>query len=226
MELDKDLSKFLSSRITVNARVVTSIRKVRASLGAYPGLIEVGYGSGIKYLIDCEREAGKFYLLSLSRSAIVFEVFSKVSPLYLMRESLLRLLSISAMLSEDYEFDMRSLFPYLIEVLACQELKGICEVRSGADANCGGDIILARRITQLLKERRAFSSALDAASSKLARITALFIICRYGHAGDVNEIARDCGLTDEEVERALGGMHEIGYKRLPSRSGRFTLVRE
>ncbi len=192
---------------------------------AYPHMNLLKRGSTLKYMIEEGEGSSKFYLVTFESKSVSLELFSKVSPLYLMPEALLRTLSIMAMVSSDYDFDAKSLFPYLTEVLASQGIRYCIERLDSGRVASPGDLILAKRISSLLNSNSAVTKELDATKSKLFRMTAFFIISRYGYSASIDQVCRDTGMSGAEIEGVLNYMPEIGYKSIMSNRDRFSLVR-
>ncbi len=197
---------------------------VRERLSCYPSLSAVRRGSALAYAIDdCGGE--RFYLVSFSRSGIALELYSRESPLYFMREALLRLLSLAAVLSGEYEFDVRTLFPYLIEALRPGAPEIPVRSLGLPRARVGGETILAGRISRLNRENARLALELNAARAAATRTTALFLISRYGTSVEIGRAARESGLAVEAIEAAVRAMPELGYRALRLGAGRFSLVR-
>lgn len=222
--MSENESGYLSSRLPVSAKLLTSMASVKGHMKAYPHMNLLKRGSMLKYMIE-EEGSTKFYLVTFESKSVSLELFSKVSPLYLMQEALLRALSIMAMVSSDYDFDAKSLFPYLIEVLAAQGIRYCIERLDSGRVASPGDLILAKRISGLLNSNSTLTKELDATRSKLFRMTAFFIINRYGYSASIDEVCRDTGMSGAEILGVLNYMPEIGYKSIMSNRDRFNLVR-
>ncbi len=215
---------YLASTINIKVRLLTSMPQVRRKLSNYPNLRQTGNGNTLKYVVELENR-DKFYTISLTDKDFVLELHSKTSPLYFIHEALLRMLSLAAVLSEDYEFDIRSLFPYLVETLASQIPKPQISRMESAIPQTPGEIILSSRINALNRENLQLGNEISSTRSKFLRMTSLFIISRYGPSVEVNEVSKECGISNEEVTKALMFMPELGYRALSLGHDRFNLVR-
>lgn len=221
---EPDTGSYLSSRIGIRVKLLTSMAAIRQKLKSYPHLKQVGYGSKLRYVVELEN-ADKFYIISLTESEFLFELYSKTSPLYFIQEVLLRIISLAAILSDDCEFGIRDIFPYLVEALANQiprpqVIRTDTNIRETA-----GEIILARRINGLNRENSQLGNDLSLARSELLKMTSLFIISRYGPNVDINEVTKESGIAADDITKALKFMPEVGYRALPLGHDRFNLVR-
>ena len=100
---------YLSSRISLKARVKTSILSVKSRMSCYPAIKQVTTGTGLTYFIGDETQTDRFHVLELEKDRITITTNSTSSPTYFMKESVLRLMSVSTALSEDYEVDLQGL---------------------------------------------------------------------------------------------------------------------
>ncbi len=221
----RDENGYLRGRMPVNAKLLTSMSAVKSHLNGYPNLRLIKRGSELHFLIGGEGEPDKFYIASFGREHVALELFSKISPIYLLPEALLRMLSILSMVSSDYEFDVRSLFPYLIEVIASQNIRYCLERLDTGRLENHSDIILAKRIRSLLESNIRLSKDLESTKLRLSRIAASFIVNRYGSSAGIEEICNGLGMSEKEADSILDFMPEVGYRAIRSNGGKFNLVR-
>ena len=219
-----DIGNYLLSRIKVNGHLLTSIQAMREKLSNYPQLRQANSTDGLKYVIESGTEE-TFYTISLQKDALLFDVYSKVSPLYMMHEVLLRIMSIAAVLSEDYEFEMRGLFPYIVKVLVDQVPKRPMPEATFVPGIVTEDLILSKRINWLNKENMKLQKDLSLCRTKLLRALALLIINKYGTCIDPGRIAKEIGIDIEEIDKAMEFMPELGYKTLPVGHEKFKVIK-
>ncbi len=223
--MEEDNTKgYLVSRIRMDATLLSSIRDVRRKLGCYPHLEMTGDGSSLRYVIRTG-EKERFYILSLASDHLSLDLYSKSSPLYLLSETLLRALSISAILADDYEFYIRGLFPYLVETLSSQIPNPKVSVLKRSEYADPPEMILAKRINTLNRHNVQLEKDLLSVRSKFARATALLVISRYGPSLDLSEISRETGIDMPDLEEALRSMPDLGYKTMLMSHGRYSMVR-
>ena len=215
---------YLMSRMTVGTKLITSLPSIRKKLASYPHLAMVGDGSSLRYVIETEGDS-RFYVLSIAEDRFVLEIYSKSSPAYFLHEALLRMISFMALLSEDYEFDMRSMFPYLAEGLACNIPKPKVQSLNMDLKGSDSDILLASRINSLNRRNAQLGAALELARSKFLRVAALLLVNRYGSSLDEAEITKDSSIGKEDLESVLEAMQGLGYKAMPLGRGKYSLVR-
>ncbi len=214
---------YLLQRIAIKGRLLTSAMSVMESLKAYPQTRQFDSGTVIRCVIGPEG-ADKHCVLSIEGDSLVFDFYSKASATYFMPEALLRVASVAAVLAGDYAFEINELFPYLVEALSSQLPRPRTSVING-DERDGSDLVLAKRIISLRKQNMQLDKDLASAKSKLLRLAALFIVNRFGPNADIEEAAKESGISKEDVEMALRLMPEIGYKALPAGKGRFNVIK-
>jgi hypothetical protein len=222
-------TNYLISEIEVEARLLKSIGAVEEKMSNYPNLAQVGRGTRLSYIIPGNKDC--FYLLKLGKSSMALCIHSSQSPLYFMHEALLRLLSVMQMLSGEYEVSASKLLPYLIAVLARQQISHYSEMINGNNSELTRrqsdqtDITLARRISYLLKENSELSQSNVVLSSKVKALATKLILLEYGKNASVNFISKETGFEKSEVESMIAGMKEQGYKAVFKNPDRFELVR-
>ena len=114
-------ANYLTSRIEAKSRLVTTLKSVEGKLSCYPSMSQTGRGSTLRYALNTEDD-DHFYSIEIGKSSMAICTHSSQSPLYFMHEALLRLLSMMQLLSEDYEVSANDLLPYLVAVLARQQI--------------------------------------------------------------------------------------------------------
>lgn len=215
------------SKIEVKSRLSCKLSDLRKILNNYPGLIPISYGSIIKYkLLDQNKEY--FYTLEISRNSISVTINSGSSPVYYMQEALLRLLSVLSVLEEFCEVDIRSLYPYLINVFSSSKLdqfanriSGMIEVKEDNDV----ELVFAKRINSLLIEKEDSAQKLKEANVRFASLLSRFIILKYGNNVDIKEIERDTEIKEKEIIDALKHVDTAKYGIIQINNDRFSLVR-
>ncbi len=217
---------YLLSRIPIKARLLAKLSTLASVLGSYPWLRQIRKGSSLKYAIGEERE-DCFYTIEFSRDSVLLTIHSKSSPLYYTQEALLRILTLFSALEGLYEPDVRSLYPYLINLLASNHFVQLSENLSSEkpDQNLGSDIILAKRINALLGEKAKLMEKMDNEVRKSRFLLSKFVITKYGNNIDLEMATRETGIEGRELENALRQMEEQGYKNIRVGKKRFSLVK-
>lgn len=224
-----DGKRLLTSSIGAEAMLLTSTRSVEEKMSRYPGLAQTGRGTALRYVFDCGN--GSFYSIELGRDRVSVCIHSPQSPLYLMRDALLRLLSVLQLLSDDYEVRAKALIPHVVAVLARQQIEHYASEIDAKGAGralqvCGEtDLALARRIRLLLKENAELSAARSSLSSKIGSLAAKLVLFECGRDPSVSSISKETGLGRDEVMGALAGIRGLGYRAIFKNADRFELVR-
>lgn len=225
MERTSDLARgYLVSRMEVGARLLTRMGRIKCALEIYPNLRPVRSGTSLEYVLGDERTKDHFYSVRIERTHASITVYSKTTPLYFLPEALLRFLSVIQVIGKDYEVSMPSIYPYLIMVLANQQLRYALP-KEPAPQRDNSDILLAKRLIQLMKENRKLRAMHEAESCKSRKLLQTLVVMEILGGAGIEEIARSTGLNRVELEGVLPSLQERGYKAIRVNSDRFELVR-
>jgi ribosomal protein S25 len=225
-----ELSKYaFSSSTALSGSSTATIYDIKKRLEMYHGLELISEGTILKYLIDEATEVkNRIYLVEISRQQVRLTMYSNAIEPGLDTEPLLRLLSISQILSDLYKFDISSIFPNLIAILSRAKLQPEKKYLKEAEQTSSNSIehTLARRIIKLLMENDAMQKELNASNTNSQQLLSKLIMLEFeNRKASVDIIAEKYMVGRGLVEEALRNLEKIGYKRLYSLQG-FTLVRE
>ena len=208
--------------IPIAARLNVPLSELKAALKSYPFLEQLSCGSELVYLTVGN---GTTHIFHFGREHILQKVYSTSSPVYSMRESLLRLLGMVSFLGDAYSLSPQSLFPYLLHELSKPELAQLPK-STAQDRNGNPELILSKRIVQLLAELEGVSrEKLDLSSKNLRLIVHLLI--KESERGSVI-IKEFCGRYEfpqskiSLIEKELG---HLGIRMLLLHEGRINLVK-
>ncbi|MGC9156917.1 MAG: hypothetical protein ACP5GD_01880 [Candidatus Micrarchaeia archaeon] len=207
------MEAYLKSSIKLPAKMEASLAEVQAILSNYPNLKFVGRGSTLKYMID-GNETGHFFLLSISEEEIVFDIFSTISPLYFLNESLSKLFALLEGISQLCTVDLSNLLPYLIMALSKSHIEERFLSNSGRGCS-GGDAarLLARRIILLEKELESERLARRKAEEFL-RKAILQLVIRRSSKQSVEDLASAVGLERKQIESMIAELPSYGYRAI------------
>ncbi len=219
MKNNKD-SFYLSSTIPLRCTLTTSINSAKEKMSVYPYIRLLHNFKFPKYLIKTPNSEA-FYTIELKNDLILFTTYSITSPLYSLKDSLLRLLSITAILSEDYSIQANSLFPYLSNILS-----KIDPPRSEPhNYDRGPELMLSRRIVYLLCTNTKLNSEIKSIKQDLLRITSDLILNKYCSDSNVRQIIQATGLEGSFINESLKSIQQKGNKLMYNKSGNFDIVR-
>jgi hypothetical protein len=225
MEKNNDVRRgYLISRIDFGARLLTRMGNIKKALDVYPNLRLAGSGTTLEYVLGDESAKDHSYLIRIDRTCASITIYSKTTPLYFLQEALLRFLSIIQVISKDYELSMSSLYPYLIMVLANQQMRHALPKEPTVQTG-NSDILLAKRLIQLMKDNRILSEMYQTELCKSRRLLQTLIVMGVPGGSGIEEIAKSTGLSREEISGILPSLHEIGYKAICVNPDRFELVK-
>jgi hypothetical protein len=214
---------YLSSRISLRASIKTDMRCVRSRMSCYPAMRLSATGTRLTYVMDCEKWADRFHTLELETDRITLTTNSVSSPTYFLKETVLRLVSVSMALSEDYEIDLHGLMPYLIHVLSSSD--ALTHETEPANFNRDADIILSERVIELLGQKNKLESAANGYRSKLVSAVSALILCKYGNGADRIGMPKDLGVDREIMSEAINELGSRGYRAISSKDGNLEMVR-
>lgn len=212
---------YLTGTIALNARLLTSMASVRRRMSFYPAMRQLSGGGRLRYIIGADAQ-DRFNVVELERRSITLRTSSITSPLHFMKESVLRLLSVSMLLSEDYSVDFGSLVPYLIHLLSNSD-----QIAARADApnfNRDADIILSRRIIDLSAQQRESAARLEGYRKRLACALSHLIPLKYPNGFERASMAAELGLCKEDVLDAIALLKARGYRVYESGAARVDVV--
>ncbi|MEM3555020.1 MAG: hypothetical protein QXU79_04335 [Candidatus Micrarchaeaceae archaeon] len=144
-----------------------------------------------------------------------------------MHEALLRILSMMAFTESFYSYDVSSLFPYLIAVLAEKQISGYIQNAAIGPGQYGVDpsITLSKRIILLQRENAKLGSEREALSKEVESLTARIIIAESAFTNDLARISEKYNLPIERLKNALGHLQAYGYRVAQLNGSFFSLVK-
>lgn len=216
---------YIFSSMPIKARRISAPESVKMRMESYPGLSLIERGERLRYYMRPESAEDHFYVLRLEHDAIIMELYSRISPYYLMQESLLRISSIARFLSEDYAIDTRSLLPYVTELLTRQELGRVSDALPHYPRGGDSNIILAARINKLLNENRQLKESNHMLEGKKNWMLCSLIVTKYGGGAKIGDITHENRLDRKDVLEALESMQRFGYKVIRQDGERFSMVK-
>ena len=87
------------------------------------------------------------------------------------------------------------------------------------------DIMLAKRIIELRRKNLELESGYAKLRNKLYQIAPELIIARSGREATLQEIMEYTGLDKIEVQSALNELPDLGYRIIPSRGNKLSIVK-
>jgi hypothetical protein len=212
---------YMSSTIPLRCTLVTNISSAKEKISAYPHIKPLHGGKFARYLIKTDN-SDLFYTVELGNDVISFTTYSAISPLYSLKDSLLRLISITAILSEDYHVEANSLFPYLLTMLSKLEND---RPQNPQNHNRDPQLILSRRIVYLLGENKRLVAGINLTNQNLLSIASDLILSKYYSDSSIKQICTDTGMDEHLAAKALKAIQENGNKLIYKANGNFNIVR-
>ncbi len=215
---------YLISKIPVKAYLISDLESVKEKMDMYPGNVCIAHGSRLKYSLPSSTENCKYYVL-FEKNKIIVEIHSSMTPRYFTKEGILKFISIVAVLDTEYEIEVKDIFPYLIDILYGEDLERRFKSFDSETMEKSSDIILAKRISNLLYQNDKLNRDILGIMNKLNRTVANFIVLKYTTGSSVKDICTDLGISEPEVNNALDFLPNLGYKKIAVNGEKFRLVR-
>ncbi len=213
---------YLFSRICIDADLRTGVGHVKKLLSNYPSMHLIKEGTLLSYSI--KNDGGPFFTVDFEHSRISITVHSKETPSFYLQETVLRLLSILQIVSENYEVKIRSLYPYLIMVLAAQQLR-VTQSKKPIAAICMPDIVLSKRLIALLNENTRINAENRRLLADLRKVL-LRTVSVYAASGlSLDEISSELGVDKARVIDAIDRAPDLGQRVVRTGKGSFNIVR-
>ncbi len=215
---------YLVSRIPVRAVASTGMGSVAERLRLYPSLTQLGRGTSLRYMLRTE-QSDHFYIIALEKHEILLEIYAKETPLYLFGDAMLKLLSLFGVLEGLYTFDIAGLFPYMVWVLGRQQLAEHPMQEAERRHDISSDLVLARRILGLAKERQEADARAERWHLRAIHILAKLMVYEHSCGFSIEDIAKEHGIAQHDVLDAIEAMSSIGYRAVRTGRGSFALAR-
>lgn len=224
LTFDKRARDCLFSRMQLEAKLLTRIVSVKKELGSYPGLTLVREGTSLLYEIKCEEKDEHFYSLELDREHISLTIYSMQDPVFFLQEATLRMLGILQLLSHVYEVKMNSFYPYLVMILASQQLNRFSQ-KAIKKEDTAPELVLTRKLISLMRENTRMKEEHYKMLGKFRKVLLEAIAASAGGKESVEEIALSLHLDKEDVLAALDRARESGYRVVRTGNAGLNLVR-
>lgn len=207
-------------RLPVRARLKISIVELRNLLRKYPGLRQFSHGKRASYYFDATNELIVFHFLE---DSIIYEIYSSSSPVYLLREALLRLFGVVIFLQDAYDLFPESIFPYVVSELSKQEINSIPKKVVGAKIN--SETILSKRIITLLDDVESLTTENTELKSRFSLLAAQLLI-KESESGliSISEVSKKYSLKQDVFDSAKNLLGRFGYRAIHQGPDRLKLV--
>ncbi len=218
----------LLSRIQIRADLNVGMSRVKKKLDCYPAVVKISDGSSPRYAVRVEESTEIQHIFEFNAKYLMIETYSKISPLYSISSSLLKLLAVSAFLSPEYSFYIESLFPYLVVALLNGTSKPLATIpeKDGFSRTNGADLMLARRINELRNEAIMLKTE-NARNQSLVEKLVSEIILFEASTGRVSieMLEKKYGISRMRVETAIRLLKGSGYVATYPSNDTFTIAR-
>ncbi|MDE1846163.1 MAG: hypothetical protein KGH53_02695 [Candidatus Micrarchaeota archaeon] len=211
---------FMSLPLQATLKVPTS--KLVSLLKNYPLLKPLSYGTQPSYLAKTECAD---FVFEFGPKSIVEKIYSPLSPVYSMRQALLRLLSIISFLGDSYEVKPQSILPYLISELSRPEMNSILK-SAPAPRNGNPEILLSKRIIELLSSLENSVSKNKRLNSRASSLIA-HLLLRESEKGEIvlKDFFEKYSVDQSLLDGASKELFALGFRPVMQNGKRLLLVR-
>lgn len=217
----------LSHRMSFDAILLVDLEVVKEKMEAYPGIKLISYGSSLRYSFENVAKDGSFIVISLLYDSIDLDIFSQRDPDSLEKIAILRLLSVAAVLRGCYRVYLDGMFSILVKILS-EDMNSInickrCLTQEKQRYKRDIDIVLAKRIIDLRKERMELEGKIEADRKHIEKLVEIIILSKQNGISP-DEIIKDLGISKILLDLAVANLSRRGYKRIELGNGRFQMV--
>jgi hypothetical protein len=160
--------RYIIFTIPIRIRLVTSLSSIRKTMRYLNEAKLCSYGSKLCYIMG--PYGSRFYKMQISANEFTLQVFSAAKGENMVKDAMLKALSIMSYLSDECEPSIGSMYPYLMYVISeakmPNEVIQIPHVQSRAS-----ELILARRINELRASERGARMECKAMEERAQKIT-------------------------------------------------------
>jgi hypothetical protein len=210
----------LSSTISITADLLSDMSKARAKLLCYPNIMALP-GNKTEFVIK-NNDSPEFYKVELKETKILFTTFSNISPLYSMKDSLLKMISIMEILSEDFTFYFDSIAPYFTNALKNHDLKVSSSTRKSGNQT---EVILSKRVISLIKSNGSLLEEVKRVNDMLISVSSELILTRCTSGSNIKAFERETGLSSTQISDVFDLLQVKGYKIIFSKRDEFSVVK-
>lgn len=197
------------------------MKSIKSKLACYPSLKQLSDGTSLKY-ISIESYNDRFYVFQFEKDSIKATLNSISSPSYFLKETIIRILSVSMLLSDDYKIDFYGLMPYLTFVLVAKDIKTTHV--NPPNFNRESDLLLSRRVIELSNKNNDLTKDAAVRYRQLISILSKLIVYKYNKNLDPQNLATELGVERQTVTNAINLLRGIGYTAINSSGNSFDIV--
>jgi len=214
----------LTSRIELPVELRGRISSVKNSLSTYPNLVLVRQGTILEYILTDDEIKDHWYAVELGKKHIALVICSMQTPAIFMREAMLKLLALIQMTAKHYRFEISSLYPYLVMVIASQQINSVFSLGK-EQLEEHSDLVLSKRIISLIKENADLREKYDGALGKFKKIVMKAVTLADNGNTSFDDLAKLLEIEKKDLSDALSGLRQKGYRQACTGHNRFSLVR-
>jgi biotin operon repressor len=221
---ETETKEYLFSRICIDAAICSSMARVKELLKPYPNMRLERDGTSLRYLLERNDACDHFFSLEFEKRSIAITVYSKRTPALFIQEAMLRLLGVIQTLSGCYRVELESLYPYLVMVIAAQQLDSALPQKT-QECNPLPDVILSKRLIKLINENSKLREEQESLTKNFRRMVLKAVVLSSVSEHSVDSIAAKLGIAKKDVVAALDSAESVGYRVVSTGRGTFNLVR-
>lgn len=212
----------ISYTMCINADMTANASLIREHLSEIKTYKITGEGSRICVTSE---EQDRRAIFNLDETSISIELLSNTILENPKREILLKLFELLSNCRWKYEIRLHEIYSHVSESLIKNQLNHYSNAIKEMNSNEYSDIMLAKRIIELRRKNLELESGYARLRNKLYQIAPELIIARSGREATLQEIMEYTGLDKLEVQSALNELPDLGYRIIPSRGNKLSIVK-
>ncbi len=217
---------YLFSKITIQGKAHSSLEDIKLLLLDHPGLSLMYSKDILRYSINESGFKQHYFILEISKTNISIITYSMQSPILFLKEAILRLLLILSFIKSSYSIELSELYPFILNILS----KEAFEVDELNNQNrykntYNEDIILSKRIIQLLRENKELKNEISISKSTILRLVTMNLQLKYSGRINLKIASKDLGIEEELLLNILEKAKSLGYAIIWNNKHEFTMVK-
>lgn len=218
---------YIFSKVSISGRALSSLEEIKISLLDHPGVSLMYSGEILRYSIKTQDFTDRYFILEISKSNISITIYSATSPVFFLKEAILKLLLILSFIKAYYSIELSEFYPFIMEILSkdtfsTTEFKKLVE---NTKATYGDDVVLSRRIITLLNENKKLSNEILFLRSISLRLMTSALLLKYSGKINFKSASKDFGIDEVIFKKLLEETKSLGFTTLWHNKSEFTLVK-
>ena len=218
---------YIFSKVSISGRTLSGLEEIKILLSDHPGVSLIYSGEFLRYSIKTQNTTDHYFILEIYNSNISIAIYSMVSPVFFLKEAIIKLLLILSFIKTYYSIELSELYPFIMEILS-KDTFGTAEFKKLAEnskTTYGEDVVLSRRIITLLNENKKLSNEILFLQLTSVRLMTSVLLLKYSGKINFRSASKDLGIDEAMFKNLLEETKSLGFTALWHNKSEFTLVK-